>query len=130
MGMESGEINNNIPSDEDFARASKHMHERFRNLDIVRSNVIRHFKGICSLHEFEILFQIDEDFRAYVFFEKDLDIEKYKNNGIIQQMINFVYAELEHAGRGNKNEINVVFELDSDENVLRNYGGDYFLRLR
>lgn len=121
---------NKIPSDEDFARASKYMDEQSRNLDKVRNKVIQNFKNICPLHDFYLLDQIDVDFRAYVFFEKEKDIQEFKNNGIIKNIIDFVYSELELADRGKREEITVAFEFDSDENVTANFGGDYFIRLR
>jgi hypothetical protein len=121
---------NKIPSDDEFARASKHMEERSRNLDDVRKKVIRYFKKICPLHNFYILDQNDVDFRAYVFFKKDADIKACEKVGINNHLIDFVYAELELLGKGNKKDINVAFEFDSDENVTAKYKGDYFMRLR
>ena len=71
-----------------------------------------------------------EGFRAYMFFEKDKDIKACKNNGIIRDLIDFVYDALERAGRGRRQDVTVGFEFDSDENVEANYEGDYLLRLR
>lgn len=132
MGLESNTMNdmNNIPSDEDFARASKFMEERSRNLDQVRDNVVRRFKTKCALCDFYILPQRDVDFRAYVFLMTDQDVDECKSNGINQQIMDYVYAELERADRGKKPEIKVAFEFDSDENVTANFEGNYFLRLR
>ncbi|HZZ70955.1 MAG TPA: hypothetical protein VFE24_01805 [Pirellulales bacterium] len=70
------------------------------------------------------------DFRTYVFFEKDEDIKACQGNGVIRDMIGFVYDELERAGRGKRGEITVGFEFDSDENVAAKFEGDYLLRLR
>jgi hypothetical protein len=120
----------NIPSDEDFARAERLDRERWRNVEMVRKRVIAHFKRICPLYDVCLLPQGDPDFRAYVFFEKDRDVEACKNSGIVQQMTDFVYAELELAGRGKRGDITVAFEFDSDENVMAKFAGDYFLRLR
>lgn len=127
--MEGNKMNR-IPSDEDFDRASRHMEERSRKLDKVREIVIQHFKNTSPLHDFYILDQRDVDFRAYVFFKEDKDIQTCKTSGILQDLMDFVYAELEHAGRGKRGEIKVAFEFDSDENVTTNFEGDYFLRLR
>ena len=121
---------NNIPSDEDFARASRYMKEQSRNIDKVTENVVQHFKKICPLHYFCIMDQIDVDFRAYVFFKEEKDIPACKSSGIVKDIIDFVYTELELAGRGKREDITVDFEFDSDENVVSNYQGDYFLRLR
>lgn len=121
---------NRVPSDEDFARADRLMAERDRNLDVVSTNVKKRFNNICPLHNFYILWQRDVDFRAYVFFKEDKDIEECKVKGVFNEITDFVYAELERAGRGKRGEIEVAFEIDSDENVTANFEGDYFLRLR
>lgn len=121
---------NSIPSDEDFARADGLDKERSRNLDKVCKNVIQHVRRICPLHDFWLLPQRDVDFRAYVFFAKDKDIQECQRSGIVQQITDIVYAELERAGRGKRGEITVALELDSDENVQATFHGNYFLRLR
>lgn len=125
-----GNAMNNIPSDEELARASRYMEEESRNLDKVRENVKQRFIGIYPLYDFYILDQIDVDFRAYVFFKEDKDIQACESSGVLQALMNCVYEELEFAGRGKREDITVAFEFDSDENVTANYEGDYFLRLR
>jgi hypothetical protein len=129
MVLEGGEMSS-IPSDEDFARADRMMEESFRNLDTVEKNVILRFKEVCPLHDFTLLPHDENSFEAYVFFEREKDIEECKQSGVSQAIVDFVYEELERAGRGSKSEIDVQFEFDSHENVLENYEGDYFLRLR
>ena len=148
----------NIPSDDDFARADKLDRYRSRNLEKVNENVDRHLKDICSLHYFELMHQGDDAFRAYVFFENEKELQEFlrgtqriatdevflffksADEGIqasqisegVQDIIDFVYAELERADRGKRGDIKVAFEFDSDENVNAKpqYHGDYFLRLR
>lgn len=120
----------NIPSDEEFARAKRLMAKESRNLDRVSENVKKRFKMQCPLHNIYILSQRDVDFRTYVFFKEDKDIEACRRSGVVQDLIDSVYEELERAGRGKRGEITVDFEFDSDENVDRNFEGDYFLRLR
>jgi len=119
-----------IPSDEELDRASRMMEQQFRNLEVVKSNVVELFKSKCPLYDFLILPQGDDGFRAYVFLESDKDVAEYRENGIVDEMKAFVLEELERVGRGKREEITVVFELDSDENVKAKYEGDYFLRLR
>jgi hypothetical protein len=121
---------NKIPTAEEFARASSLSKEKSRNLDSVREEVLRHFMGSCPLHDFFILNQRDVDFRAYVFFKRDEDIRACKSSGIQDQIVGFVYSELERVGRGKNEQIKVAFEFDSDENVKNRFQGDYFLRLR
>jgi len=120
----------NIPSDDDFSRAKKLARKRSRGLDKVCENVTQHFRKLCPLHNVYVLPQRDVDFRAYVFFKKDKDIQTCEKNGIAEDIIDFVYAELERAGRGKRGEITVAFDFDSDQNVTINFEADYFLRLR
>ncbi len=128
--MKNGvEMTNRIPSPEDFERANRESREEFRNLDQVEKNVSQHFRGTCPLHHFAILPQSVPEFRAYVFFETDKYLRLSNTNGIQPDIINFVYDELEKAGRGKRGEIKVAFEFDSYENVVENYKGNYYLRL-
>ena len=106
------------------------MENQFRHLDDVSESVRREFKGKCPLYNVYILPQRDVTFRSYVFFNTSRDIEYCKSNGIVQQIIDFTYSELERVGRGSRDQIVVAFEFDSDENVIANFEGDYFLRLR
>jgi hypothetical protein len=121
---------NDIPSDEEFARASEYMKEFIDGLEIVRESVLQHFQPITPLYEFYILAQDDVDFRAYVFFKTEKDLNSCKVNGVVKDITDFVHAELERIGRGKKEVTNVAFEFDSDENVRAKFEGDYFLRLR
>ena len=119
-----------VPSEEDLARAKRKMAERDRNLSQVCENVKDQFVNSCPLHNLYVLWQRDVDFRAYVFFRKDNDIECCRSNGTTIAIENAVYAELERFGRGKRGDIVVDFQYDSDENVVNRYGGDYLLRLR
>jgi hypothetical protein len=149
----------NIPSEEDFKRAHRYVQECNRNLDRVHDRVIRRLKKMCPLHDFWIFYQGERDvaFWACIFFKKEHDLQAYFNkgglqeasdrvflslqhepeavrvtqvSGVIQEIVDLVYAELERFGRGKRGEITVAFEFDSDENVQANFKGDYFLRLR
>lgn len=126
----------NIPTDEDFARADRLDKERYRNIDKVGENVLKFFKKICpqsySLNSYGVFTFVEEpmEFRVYIFYRLDSDIKESERNGTQQELIDFVYAELERNDRGRREEIKVEFEFDSDENVEANYEGDYYLRLR
>ena len=120
----------NIPSDEEFARASRMSEERYRNLDIVEAKVIRHFKPLCPLHDLALLPYGDAGFQVYVFFEQDKDIEACNRSGVTQAILDYLYKELEQAGRGSRDNITVRVEVDSHENVVAKYQGDYDRRLR
>ncbi|RMG23982.1 MAG: hypothetical protein D6732_24195 [Methanobacteriota archaeon] len=118
------------PPNDYFERVSDEEEDDFRNLEKVEEAVFRRFKDICPLHAIYIIPGGKKRFSAYVFFEKNKDVEECQHNGISQQITDCIYAELERFGRGNREEILVLFEFDSHENVVAHCGGNYFLRLR
>jgi len=125
-----GRAMTDTPSEEDFERAKRLARERARGLDSVCARVEERFGVQASLHSIYILPQRDVDFRAYVFFRTNDDLDRAEGTEVAQEIRDFVVTELERAGRGSKGEITVAFELDSDENVEANFEGDYLLRLR
>ena len=121
-----------IPSDEDFARAKRQAAERGRNLDKVEENARRYFAQVCpfSSHTLFVMPEGDNKFAALVFYKNARDVAIYQGNGIAEKIEEFIFAELDRQGRGKRDEIDVRFEFDSDDNVRTNYEGIYFLRLR
>jgi hypothetical protein len=66
---------------------------------------------------------------VYVFFPKDSDLQCYKTDGMI--------AQIEAQYRGTLSDAKypferwpVIFTFDSHQNVVENYEGNYFYRLR
>ena len=122
--------NNNIPSDDDFARARAAMRERDRGLSDVRSKLLGRFRH-DGLHEAFILYSpADEIFVAHLFFLHDDQIKEAEESGLASQIKQAVIEELESVGRGNRDALKVEFGFDSHDNVEANFEGDYFLRLR
>jgi len=119
-----------IPSDEEFEQASRAMEQRARGLDQVRESVLAEFGDPGGVCEFHILNQEDVDFRAYIFFRYDRDIQAAHQSGLATQIADRVYKVLEREGRGRRDDIEVAFEFDSHENVQKNFEGSYWLRLR
>lgn len=121
-----------IPSDEDFARAKRRMKERDRNMDNVNEAFRKYFKNICpdKAHDSHIMAEDDFTFRAYVFYKKNKDKQLCEENGTSLLLQQFAFDQLEHQGRGSRASVVVAFEFDSDENVQKNFEGDYFLRMR
>lgn len=119
-----------IPTDEEFALAKRLMKERYRGLEQVSEHLKSYFIGRSPIHNVYVFCEGVAKFRVYIFFKADKDVLICKNNGTIQEMTDFIYKELDQAGRGSRNEVKVEFEFDSDENVTANYEGNYFLRLR
>jgi len=120
----------NIPGAAEFERASQLMADRARGLDQVRDDVLAQFQTSGQLFEFFILDQLDVDFRAYVFFRHDGDIDSAHETGLATRIVDFVYTALERHGRGRRGDITVAFEFDSHEHVQRSFEGNYWLRLR
>jgi len=125
-----------IPSNEDFERASKKHSLEYRGLESVCNRVKQHFEARCSFHDIFMFVEKDEDspqdwpdFRAVVVFKHDSDVEHYLNDGLAQQVIDKTYEEIEKAGRGRRPDITIEFEFDSDENIKATYGS-YSNRLR
>lgn len=88
----------------------------------------------CPLHDFWIFNARDKGsgkpaFDVIIFYRSDADIEASAENGVSSEIEDFVYAELDRLGRGCRDQIDVEFEYDSDENVKKNFGGSYFARL-
>ena len=119
----------NIPSEEDFARASAAMKKRSRGLSDVRESILKQFKPSGEVHEFFILDCSEHSFRAYVFYPKDEDVEDAKKSGLEVRIKEAVFSGLENVGRCERTSVTVDFELDSHENVERSLEGNYYNRL-
>lgn len=121
---------NNIPTEEEFARASAALERRSRGLSQIRDNILCNYAQKYKLHEFFILDSTETSFGAYVFFKKEKDIKNAEEKCLIEEIKTIIYTQLENSGRGDRDKITVIFEFDSHENVRRKFGGDYFNRLR
>lgn len=122
--------NRHIPSEEDIARARAAMRERDRGLSGVRSKLLERFRD-QGLHEAFVLFSpASNTFFARLFFRTNKQVADAAVTGLAAQMESAVYEELEIAGRGTRSVLNVIVEYDSHQNVVENFEGDYFLRLR
>jgi hypothetical protein len=119
-----------IPSEEDFERASRLAAKRSLHLDSVAEAVKREFGSRCPLETVFVIPQRNNEFRAFIFYQKIPDVEVCLRDGTSQEIEEFIYGELERVGRGSRDTLTVEFEFDSDENVQIRCEGDYFLRLR
>lgn len=120
---------NKIPSEEEFARAKAAMREDDRGLDDACDNVLERF-NIEGLHEIIIIYSANTNsFGSYVFYRWNREIKKAEKSGLSDQIKKAVFEELEKVGRGNKDNLNIVFEFDSHENVEKNFDGNYYERL-
>ncbi len=121
--------NKNIPSDEDFAKASAALGKRSRGLSQVRDRILKRFQSGGKLREFFILDSSEKSFRVYVFYRWERQIKEAEESGLAIKIENAVFHELQSVGRGDRNKIHLDFEFDSHESVEQNYDGDYYSRL-
>jgi hypothetical protein len=106
------------------------MEERYRGLEQISEHLKTCFRDRCPIHNVYVFCEAVARFRVYVFFKEDIDVTICRNSGVTKEIEEVIYKDLELAGRGSRAEVKVEFEFDSNENVTRNFGGDYFLRLR
>jgi hypothetical protein len=127
--MEGRQVATSIPSEEDFSRADKLMEERYHNLEGVEQRFMESFRKRVPLHSVFIFVKDKHHYNAYVFFDKDSDLAKYRKQSIVEEMEECLYMELERVGRGMRDDVTIAVEYDSHEGVVRDYGGDYRDRL-
>lgn len=120
----------NIPSEEDFARARAAMRENDRGLSAVRERILERFRN-SGVHEAFIFYSAQGDlFMAHIFYDHDRQIEESRNSGLSFRIEAAIRGELENVGRGARDTLKIDVTFDSHENVVANYEGDYYLRLR
>lgn len=119
-----------IPSAADFARADAADAFRNRGLSEACERVHKQFEA-QGLHKIFLFYSPASDrFGAYLFYRRTQDIADAEKSGLTVQIREAVLFELARAGRGQGEAIAIDFEVDSHENVARDYRGDYFERLR
>jgi hypothetical protein len=120
--------NRNIPTNEEFAKASAAMRYQARGLNEVCERVLSRF---CkTLHEVFIFDHSELSFGVCVFYRLERQVNEAKRSGLESKIKEAIFEELENVGRGNRNTIIVKFTFDSHENVEKKFGGNYYDRLR
>jgi hypothetical protein len=72
----------------------------------------------------------DKNLVAYLFFDTDDRVKEYKSDGTVQK-VKEEFVRVLQAMKYKKSYLaKVDFVIDSDENVQKNYEGNYFYRLR
>jgi hypothetical protein len=119
-----------IPTEEEFARADALWRERIRGFDEVCSRLMERFKssGLHKVHLFNN--RKADEFGALLFYETNRQIEEAAESGLTETIKLAAIEELVRVGRGTPETIRVDVSVDSDEQVQRDYGGNYFNRLR
>lgn len=120
----------NIPTEEEFARAKASMRERDLGLSSVRESVLSEFKSRFPLHDLYIFSGVKDTFHPVILFKTERDVELAMSNGSVDALCEAIALGLEREGRGDRAQLVVVPEIDSDENVHARFNGNYFYRLR
>lgn len=63
----------------------------------------------------------------WVFYNTDADLKECSRNGVSDDIVRYFQEELNRVGRTKRTE---YIQFDSYENVVKNYQGSYYLRLR
>ncbi len=85
-----------------------------------------------TINIYDIYFVPMRNFRleVYIFYEKNEDINKNQLNGTTEQVKREFIEELSKLDYKKHFSEEVSFIFDSNENVVENYAGSYFFRLR
>ena len=106
------------------------MQDRDRGLSEVRVRILERFKAF-GVHEFLVFYSSAKElFVAHIFYCVEIQIKESESSGLSKRIKQEIVEELAKVGRGSPENINIVFDFDSHENVEKNYEGDYYLRLR
>ncbi|MCX7745413.1 MAG: hypothetical protein N2645_00780 [Clostridia bacterium] len=94
--------------------------------------VLMNWTRANNINLFTVHFVPMHDFslEVYVFYESDFDITQNKRNGISDTIKQVFLKALNDLNYMNIFSNNITFTFDSNENVMNNYQGSYFLRLR
>lgn len=131
MDMGSGAMSESqIPSKDDYARASAYMRSLDRGLSDTRDKVKERFKD-AGLYELFVFYSPSKKvFVAHVFFGVEEEKVLAEESGRIADIRSAILEELVRAGRGNRESIAIRMNVDTHENVVANFEGNYHLRLR
>ena len=102
----------------------------WEHLDTIRERACQRILGAAPLHEIHLVPIAVQHIEVYVFYERDSDLHECRESGDTRKVKTILAEELNRGGRGSEAGVQVYFEFDSHENVVKNYEGSYFLRLR
>ena len=122
---------NNKTSDEEHERAFARMDANYEKNHQGLSEVVEKIRSrFVEIHEFWLnpehhWREPDPDdvrFFASVFFHLDQQLEEASESGLEVRIRNAIIDEMENVGRGDRNSLEISFNFDSYENVVREYG--------
>lgn len=86
-----------------------------------------------SLHKIETIVPFvtsEKDLTVWLFFDTERVVKRHKKNGTVEEVKKAYLCALEDFGYPNDYLDKVSFHIDSHENVVKNFEGSYFYRLR
>lgn len=119
----------NIPSEEEFAKASAALSRINKYFAEVRDRVLRSFGGKAPLHNLYFFGHPEKMVQVHVFFDTERDKNTCHMNGIDKQIEDAIRMELRVRNLDSTcPEIKLVY--DSHENVQKVCNGNYLQYLR
>lgn len=119
-----------IPTEDDFARATRLMAARDANWGEIHATALSKLLKVADIHHFALFPRGKCDFAAIVFFATDRALAEAKAQGFDEVVRQTVEHSAEQSRADECVTYDILVELDSYENVKRNFGGSYFNRLR
>jgi len=83
--------------------------------------------GIYAVHFIPTL---NFSLEVFIFYKNDIDVTQNQNNGTSERVKQFFLKALQDINYMDCFNNNISFIFDSNENVINNYEGSYFFRLR
>lgn len=119
-----------IPTDEDFARARNRMAAVDADWDQMTAEALQRLRQIADLHYFALFPRDLCSFAGVLFFQTERSLAEAVAGGFDEVARSCIQAAVSQFRSGHCAEYDIHVEMDSYENVKRNYGGSYFNRLR
>jgi hypothetical protein len=86
--------------------------------------------NLANIHAIRFVSMFDFSLEVYIFYKYNSDITKNEINGLTDNAKQYFLKTISDMDYMKHFESNIAFIFDSDENVIKNYNGSYFLRLR
>ncbi|MBN2266883.1 MAG: hypothetical protein JW725_00885 [Candidatus Babeliaceae bacterium] len=98
-------------------------------LDKVEKKVYRRYSSETPLHRIFLLPQNHCNLGIYIFYHTEEDVKICYETGISDKILDAIHEELEKINRGPTSNVSFTHVFGSDEDVQKNFKGNYYLRL-
>lgn len=132
--LEDGDMNErratSVPTDEELSFARRKRAQIDQDWDAIAALAEHRLREVADLHNFAIFPRELCCYAAIVFFNSDEALSQARHSGFDKQARELIAAAVGEFRRDQCTVLRIDVELDSYENVKRNFGGSYFNRLR